>query len=94
MEVKVSFDRDELIKWFDEDCEIDCEKCPLDEYMCNTLLEKAYKEYLKESTAGEAGRWEGSDSPFCPGGCVTYHGGKRTWFIHCQKPHESYGWRV
>ena len=49
MEVKISFDRDKLIKWFDEDCEIDCEKCPLEGYMCNTLLEKAYEEYLEKA---------------------------------------------
>ena len=49
MEVKVSFDRDKLMKWFDEDCEIDCEKCPLEGYMCNTLLEKAYEEYLEKA---------------------------------------------
>ena len=49
MEVKVSFDRDKLIKWFNEDCEIDCEECPLEGYMCNTLLEKAYEEYLEKS---------------------------------------------
>ena len=37
MEVKVSFDREELEKWFNEDCEIECEKCSLRGYMCNTL---------------------------------------------------------
>ena len=49
MEVKISFDRDKLIIWFDEDSEIDCEKCPLEGYMCNTLLEKAYEEYLEKA---------------------------------------------
>ena len=48
MEVKVSFDRDELIKWFDEDCEIDCEKCPLDEYICDTLSLAAHVEHCKK----------------------------------------------
>ena len=46
MEIKVSFDRDKLMKWFDEDCEIECEKCPLKGYMCDTLLLAAYAEYL------------------------------------------------
>ena len=49
MEVKVSFDRDKLIKWFDEDCGIECEICPLEGYMCDTLLEKAYEEYLEKA---------------------------------------------
>ena len=49
MEVKVSFDSEEFEKWFDENCEIDCEKCPLEGYMCNTLLEKAYEEYLEKA---------------------------------------------
>ena len=43
MEVKVSFDREELEKWFNKDCEIDCEDCPLDEYICDTLS-KAWEE--------------------------------------------------
>ena len=37
MEVKVSLDREELEKWFNKDCKIDCEDCPLDEYLCDTL---------------------------------------------------------
>ena len=49
MEVKVSFDRDKLMKWFNEDCKIECEDCPLDEYMCDTLLKKTYEEYLKKA---------------------------------------------
>ena len=30
MEVKVSFDREKLEKWFNEDCGIECEDCPLE----------------------------------------------------------------
>lgn len=37
MEIKVSFDREELEKWFSEDCKIECEDCSLRGYMCNTL---------------------------------------------------------
>ena len=48
MEVKVSFDKEKLFNWLHEDCEIDCENCPLEGYMCDTLLEKAYTEYVKE----------------------------------------------
>ena len=49
MEVKVSFDSEKLVKWYSEYCGIECEDCPLDEYMGNILLEKAYEEYLKKA---------------------------------------------
>ena len=48
MEIKVSFDREKSEKWFNEDCGIECEICPLEGYICDTLLEKAYEEYLEE----------------------------------------------
>ena len=41
MEVKVSFDREKLEKWFNEDC-------PLKGYMCDTLLLAAYVEDCKK----------------------------------------------
>lgn len=47
MEVKVSFDIEKLMKWFDEDCGIECENCPLRGYMCNTLV-LAYVKYCKK----------------------------------------------
>lgn len=47
MEIKVSFDKEKLFNWLNEDCKIDCENCPLEGYMCDTLLEKAYIEYIK-----------------------------------------------
>ena len=47
MEVKVSFDREKLEKWFNEDCGIECEDCPLEGYMCDTLLATAYVEDQK-----------------------------------------------
>ena len=48
MEVKVSFDRDKLEEWFNEDCGIECEDCPLEGYMCDTLLLTAYVEECKK----------------------------------------------
>ena len=48
MEVKVSFDREKLEKWFNEDCRIECEDCPLEGYMCDTLLLTAYVEECKK----------------------------------------------
>ena len=48
MEVKVSFDREKLEKWFNEDCGIECEDCPLEGYMCDTLLATAYVEEFKK----------------------------------------------
>ena len=48
MEVKVSFDREKLEKWFNEDCRIECENCPLEGYMCDTLLATAYVEECKK----------------------------------------------
>ena len=48
MEVKVSFDREKLEKWFNENCEIECEDCPLRGYMCDTLLLAAYVEDCKK----------------------------------------------
>ena len=48
MEVKVSFDREKLEKWFNEDCKIECEDCPLEGYMCDTLLLTAYVEECKK----------------------------------------------
>ena len=48
MEVKVSFDREKLEKWFNEDCGIECEDCPLDEYICDTLSLAAYVEHYKK----------------------------------------------
>ena len=37
MEVKVSFDSEKLVKWYNECCGIECEDCPLDEYICDIL---------------------------------------------------------
>ena len=48
MEVKVSFDIEELMKWYDEDCGIECENCPLEGHVCDTLLSAAYEEYCRE----------------------------------------------
>ena len=48
MEVKVSFDIEKLREWFNKDCGIECEDCPLEGYMCNTLLSEAYDEYCKQ----------------------------------------------
>ena len=48
MEVKISFDGEKLKEWFDGDCEIECENCPLEGYMCDTLLSKGYDEYCKQ----------------------------------------------
>ena len=48
MEVKVSFDGEKLEKWFNEDCEIECEDCPLKGYICDTLLLAAYVEDCKK----------------------------------------------
>ena len=48
MEVKVSFDREKLEKWFNEDCGIECENCPLEGHVCDTLLSAAYEEYCRE----------------------------------------------
>ena len=45
--VKVSFDRDKLEEWFNEDCKIECEDCSLRGYMCNTLS-AAYVEECKK----------------------------------------------
>ena len=44
MEIKVSFDREKLLNWFYKDCEIDCENCPLEGYVCDTLLIACYEE--------------------------------------------------
>ena len=49
MEIKVSFDREKLEKWFNEDCGIECENCPLEGYICDTLLLAAYAEDLKRA---------------------------------------------
>ena len=48
MEVKVSFDRDKLEEWFNEDCGIECENCPLEGYVCDTLLLAAWEEECKK----------------------------------------------
>ena len=48
MEVKVSFDRDKLEEWFNEDCGIECEDCPLEGYMCDKLLSVAWNEECKK----------------------------------------------
>ena len=48
MEVKVSFDSEKLVKWYNEDCGIECEDCPLDEYICDILLLAAHVEYCKK----------------------------------------------
>ena len=48
MEVKVSFDSEKLVKWFNEHCGIECEDCPLDEHICDTLSLAAYTEYCKK----------------------------------------------
>ena len=47
MEVKVGFDRDKLLEWHGEHCGMDCEDCPLDGYMCETLLKVVHKEKSK-----------------------------------------------
>ena len=47
MEVKVSFDRKELEKWFYKDCQIPCEECPIEGHICDTLVSKAHTEYYK-----------------------------------------------
>ena len=44
MEIKVSFDREELKAWLNEDCEIACEYCPIEGYMCDKLLSVAWNE--------------------------------------------------
>ena len=48
MEVKVSFDSEKLVKWYNEYCGIECEDCPLDEYICDTLSLAAHVEYCKK----------------------------------------------
>ena len=48
MEVKVSFDREKLEKWYNGHCGIECEDCPLDEYICDTLSLAAFAEYCKK----------------------------------------------
>ena len=48
MEVKVSFDREKLEKWYNKHCEIECEDCPLEGYVCDTLLSAAWKEECKK----------------------------------------------
>ena len=48
MEVKISFDKEKILNWFDENCEIECEICPLEGYMCDTLLRACYEEYIEE----------------------------------------------
>ena len=53
MEVKVSFDKEKLSNWFDENCEIDCENCPLVGYMCDTLLRRCYEEYIEKDEEGD-----------------------------------------
>ena len=46
--VKVSFDEEKLEKWYNKHCGIECEDCPLDEYICDTLSLAAYAEYCKK----------------------------------------------
>ena len=46
--VKVSFDSEKLVKWYNEYCGIECEDCPLDEYICDTLSLAAYVEHYKK----------------------------------------------
>ena len=46
--VKVSFDSEKLEKWYNKHCGIECEDCPLDEYICDTLSLAAYVEYCKK----------------------------------------------
>ena len=48
MEVKVSFDSEKLVKWYNEDCGIECEDCPLDEYICDILSLAAHVEHCKK----------------------------------------------
>ena len=48
MEVKVSFDSEKLVKWYNEYCGIECEDCPLDEYMCDILSLAAHVEHCKK----------------------------------------------
>ena len=47
MEVKVSFDRKKLKKWFYKDCQIACEECPIEGHICDTLASKGHDEYCK-----------------------------------------------
>ena len=46
--VKVSFDEEKLEKWYNKHCGIECEDCPLDEHICDTLSLAAYTEYCKK----------------------------------------------
>ena len=46
--VKVSFDREKLEKWFNKHCGIECEDCPLDEYICDTLSLADHVEHCKK----------------------------------------------
>ena len=48
MEVKVSFDSEKLVKWYNEYCGIECEDCPLDEYICDILSLAAHVEHCKK----------------------------------------------
>lgn len=53
MEVKVSFDKETLLNWFNEECKINCKNCPLEGYICDTLLRTVYEEYIKEIFKGD-----------------------------------------
>ena len=53
MEMEINFDKEKLFNWLHEDCKIDCKNCPLEGYMCDTLLEKVYTECVKEMFRGE-----------------------------------------
>ena len=48
MEVKVSFDSEKLVKWYNESCGIECEDCPLDGYIRDILSLAAHVEHCKK----------------------------------------------
>ena len=47
MEVKVSFNRKKLKKWFYKDCRIACGECPIEGHICDTLASKGHDKYCK-----------------------------------------------
>ena len=47
MEVKVSFNRKKLKKWFYKDCRIACGECPIEGHICDILASKGHDEYCK-----------------------------------------------
>lgn len=53
MEMKVSFDKEKLFNWLNEDCKIDCENCPLEGYVCDTLIRACHEECIKKIFKGD-----------------------------------------